>query len=144
MEVSGVFSSWLTAETKSCCCCTSDINTIKAEPVEQYESRDTTQFTVMDAHGNAVSNTYTLGYSFGSGYVAEGTGILFDNQMLAQVIYAGYDIGEITCPTRYEEDSSSIGFIASSRYGLGVIFTSLAFFLHKLGLRKSKLFSALD
>jgi len=59
----------------------SDVKTIKAEPVEQYESRDTTQFTVMDNYGNAVSNTYTLGYSFGSGYVPEGTGILFDNQM---------------------------------------------------------------
>jgi gamma-glutamyltranspeptidase/glutathione hydrolase len=59
----------------------SDTTTIKAEPVERYESRDTTQFTVMDARGNAVSNTYTLGYSFGSGFVAEGTGILFDNQM---------------------------------------------------------------
>jgi len=58
-----------------------DVKTIKAEPVERYESRNTTQFSVMDRHGNAVSNTYTLGYSFGSGYVAEGTGILFDNQM---------------------------------------------------------------
>jgi gamma-glutamyltranspeptidase/glutathione hydrolase len=59
----------------------SDVKTIKPEPVGRYESRDTTQFTVMDRYGNAVSNTYTLGYSFGSGYVAEGTGILFDNQM---------------------------------------------------------------
>ena len=59
----------------------SDVKTIKAEPVERYESRNTTQFSVMDRFGNAVSNTYTLGYSFGSGYVAEGTGILFDNQM---------------------------------------------------------------
>lgn len=59
----------------------SDVKTIKAEPVDRYESRDTTQFTVMDKFGNAVSNTYTLGYSFGSGYVPEGTGILFDNQM---------------------------------------------------------------
>ncbi len=59
----------------------SDVKTIKPEPVDQYESRDTTQFTVMDRYGNAVSNTYTLGYSFGSGYVAKGTGILFDNQM---------------------------------------------------------------
>ena len=69
---------------------------------------------------------------------------LFDNQMLAQVIYAGYDIGEITCPTRYEEDSSSISFLASTRYGLGVVFTSLSFCCHKWGLRKSKLFSPLD
>ena len=58
-----------------------DVKTIQPEPVKQYESRDTTQFTVMDRFGNAVSNTYTLGFSFGSGYVAEGTGILFDNQM---------------------------------------------------------------
>jgi gamma-glutamyltranspeptidase/glutathione hydrolase len=57
------------------------VKTIGAEPVERYESRNTTHYSVMDKDGNAVSNTYTLGYSFGSGYVAEGTGILFDNQM---------------------------------------------------------------
>jgi len=57
------------------------VSRIKAEPVERYESRNTTHFSVMDRWGNAVSNTYTLGYSFGSGFVAEGTGILFDNQM---------------------------------------------------------------
>jgi len=58
-----------------------DVSKIDPEPVHQYESRDTTHFSVMDAEGNAVSNTYTLGYSFGSGWVAAGTGILFDNQM---------------------------------------------------------------
>jgi gamma-glutamyltranspeptidase/glutathione hydrolase len=57
------------------------VETIHAEPVDRYESRNTTHFSVLDRHGNAVSNTYTLGYSFGSGFVAEGTGILFDNQM---------------------------------------------------------------
>jgi gamma-glutamyltranspeptidase/glutathione hydrolase len=58
-----------------------NVKTIEAESLERYESRNTTHFSVMDVHGNAVSNTYTLGYSFGSGFVAEGTGILFDNQM---------------------------------------------------------------
>ena len=58
-----------------------NVKDIQAEPVERYESRNTTHFSVMDRHGNAVSNTYTLGYSFGSAFVAEGTGILFDNQM---------------------------------------------------------------
>jgi gamma-glutamyltranspeptidase/glutathione hydrolase len=58
-----------------------DVKNISAEPVDRYESRNTTHFSVMDMDGNAVSNTYTLGYSFGSGFVAEGTGILFDNQM---------------------------------------------------------------
>ena len=57
------------------------VKNIKAESLDRYESRNTTHYSVMDMHGNAVSNTYTLGYSFGSGFVAEGTGILFDNQM---------------------------------------------------------------
>lgn len=57
------------------------VKKIKAESLERYESRDTTHYSIMDKDGNAVSNTYTLGYSFGSGFVAEGTGILFDNQM---------------------------------------------------------------
>jgi gamma-glutamyltranspeptidase/glutathione hydrolase len=57
------------------------VENIEAESLDRYESRNTTHFSVMDAGGNAVSNTYTLGYSFGSGFVAEGTGILFDNQM---------------------------------------------------------------
>jgi gamma-glutamyltranspeptidase/glutathione hydrolase len=57
------------------------VDKITAESMDRYESRNTTHYSVMDAQGNAVSNTYTLGYSFGSGFVAEGTGILFDNQM---------------------------------------------------------------
>ena len=58
-----------------------DVKTIKAEPVEQYESRDTTQFTVMDRFGNAVSNTYTLNWDFGSGSVVTGAGFLLNNEM---------------------------------------------------------------
>ncbi len=50
-------------------------------PLAEQESHDTTHFSVMDAQGNAVSNTYTLGHSFGNSWVARGTGILFDNQM---------------------------------------------------------------
>jgi len=57
------------------------VKNIEAESLERYESRNTTHYSIMDKDGNAVSNTYTLGYSFGSGFVAEGTGILFDNQM---------------------------------------------------------------
>ena len=69
---------------------------------------------------------------------------LFDNQMLAQIIYARFDIGEITCPTKYEEESSSISFKASLRYGFGVIATSLQFRFHRWGLYKSDLFATLD
>ena len=57
------------------------VKDIEPESIGDTEIRDTTHYSVMDRHGNAVSNTYTLGYSFGSGFVAEGTGILFDNQM---------------------------------------------------------------
>jgi glycosyltransferase involved in cell wall biosynthesis len=52
---------------------------------------------------------------------------VFDNQMLAQIIYAGFSIGEITCPTRYQEDSSSINFRRSVVYGLGVMQTAVLF-----------------
>ncbi|MFV2058389.1 MAG: glycosyltransferase family 2 protein [Thiohalomonadales bacterium] len=71
-------------------------------------------------------------------------GFLFDNQMLLQIIYAGYAIGEITCPTRYEAGSSSINFIDASKYGLGVIATTIEYIAHKKGLRSSRLFLALD
>jgi gamma-glutamyltranspeptidase/glutathione hydrolase len=54
---------------------------IESFEAEQYESRDTTHFSVIDQFGNAVSTTYTLGYSFGSGFVPPGTGILLDNQV---------------------------------------------------------------
>ncbi len=59
----------------------SKVKRIRPSEMRQFESRDTTHFSVMDTKGNAVSVTYTLGYSFGSGFVAEGTGILFNNQM---------------------------------------------------------------
>ena len=68
---------------------------------------------------------------------------IFDNQFLAQILYAGFRVGEITCPTRYAADSSSISFRNSVRYGLGVLNVSLAFFLQRTGLKESPLFSAL-
>jgi hypothetical protein len=71
-------------------------------------------------------------------------GFVFDNQMLSQVIYAGFNIGEITCPTRYMEDSSSISFPKAVLYGIGVIKTSAAFRLHRWGFRKDRLFIPLD
>jgi hypothetical protein len=71
-------------------------------------------------------------------------GFVFDNQMLSQIIYAGFTIGEITCPTRYMEDSSSISFPGAVLYGIGVIKTSAAFRLHRWGFRKDRLFTPLD
>jgi len=65
---------------------------------------------------------------------------LFDNQMLSQIIYKGYAIGEITCPTKYFEEASSINFSRSSTYGIGVIATSFKHFFNKMGLMKSKIY----
>lgn len=65
---------------------------------------------------------------------------VFDNQMLAQIFYAGYEIGEITCPTKYFDEASSINFSRSVKYGLGVLSVSSAYFFSKLGLYKADIF----
>ncbi len=65
---------------------------------------------------------------------------VFDAQMLAQCIYFGYRIGEITCPTRYAVDSSSLDFRRSLRYGLGVVGVSLQFRAARLGVLHPSLF----
>lgn len=61
-------------------------------------------------------------------------GFIFDNQILAQALTAGFRIGEISCPTRYEANSSSIGFVQSVRYGFGVLSTAMRYRLHVAGL----------
>src|SRR5512138_277035 len=61
---------------------------------------------------------------------------VFDNEMLVQAIRFGFRIGEISCPTRYLEESSSINFRRSVVYGLGVLASSVKFRLHALGLAK--------
>jgi glycosyltransferase involved in cell wall biosynthesis len=68
---------------------------------------------------------------------ANSDNFLFDNQMLAQIIYAGYSIGEITCPTRYFKEASSINLGNSTVYGLGVLAVSLKFRLNRWGLMSS-------
>ncbi len=59
---------------------------------------------------------------------------VFDNQMIAQIFYADFEIGEVTCPTKYFEEASSINFKNSSVYGIGVLKTSVLYFLTKLGI----------
>jgi len=56
---------------------------------------------------------------------------IFDNQILAQICFKGYEIGEITCPTKYFKDASSINFRRSCTYGLRVLKTSIEYFLAK-------------
>ena len=66
---------------------------------------------------------------------------VFDNEMLSQVVYKDFEIGEITCPTKYFEEASSINLTRSIKYGLGVLRVSIIFRLSKWGLIKSKLYS---
>jgi len=65
---------------------------------------------------------------------------VFDNQMLAQIVWSGYAIGEISCPTKYFKEASSINFAKSVKYGFGCLATGLRFALAHCGLVKSPLF----
>jgi glycosyltransferase involved in cell wall biosynthesis len=63
---------------------------------------------------------------------------VFDNEMIAQIFYKGYEIGEVTCPTKYFEEASSINFKRSTIYGLGVLKVSFLYFLTKLKIARWK------
>jgi glycosyltransferase involved in cell wall biosynthesis len=65
---------------------------------------------------------------------------IFDNEMLSQIIYKGFDIAEVTCPTKYFEEASSINFSRSTKYGLGVLGVSVNHLRCKLGLGSSDLY----
>jgi glycosyltransferase involved in cell wall biosynthesis len=65
---------------------------------------------------------------------------VFDNQMLSQIVYAGFPIAEVTCPTKYFEEASSINFRRSSIYGLGVLGVSVRHLLQRIGLAKFKMY----
>lgn len=67
---------------------------------------------------------------------------VFDNEMISQAVFFGYRIGEISCPTRYFEEASSINFSRSVKYGFGVLSTSMKFRLQKMNLKKSRIFTA--
>ena len=69
---------------------------------------------------------------------------IFDNQLLSQIFYAGFPIAEITCPTRYFPEASSINLKRSLRYGLGVLQVSCSYRLHKWGLASSSLYKPIE
>jgi len=64
---------------------------------------------------------------------------IFDNEMIAQIFSAGYEIAEITCPTRYFKEASSISFLRSVKYGFGVLKVSIFYRLHKWNIIKYKI-----
>lgn len=69
---------------------------------------------------------------------------VFDSQILAQALWAGYLIAEVSCPTRYFAEASSINFRRSVRYGLGVVGVSLQFRLARLGLMRPRIFDGIE
>jgi glycosyltransferase involved in cell wall biosynthesis len=90
---------------------------------------------------------YHTGYRAFSGEVLRGIrfntnsdDFVFDNEMLSQIVYAGFDIAEVTCPTKYFEEASSINFMRSSTYGLGVLRVSVSHWLQRMGLGKFKMY----
>ena len=74
-------------------------------------------------------------------YMVNSDDFVFDNQMLAQIFFAGFEIAEVTCPTKYFDEASSINFKRSVIYGLGVLRTSLQYRLQKWGLAKFRYLS---
>ncbi len=74
-------------------------------------------------------------------FVANSDDFVFDNQMLAQIFYAGFEIGEVSCPTKYFSEASSINIRRSIKYGLGVLWTALQYRMQKWGLARFKIFS---
>jgi len=73
-------------------------------------------------------------------YHANSDDFVFDNQMISQIFYAGFDIAEVTCPTKYFPEASSINFSRSMKYGIGVLGVSFKHFFNKLGIIKSEIY----
>jgi glycosyltransferase involved in cell wall biosynthesis len=124
-------------------------NTIKAGmPVYKYVANRALTFFENLMLGQKLSEYHT-GYRAFSRKVLEtlpleenSDDFVFDNQMLAQIAYFGFTIGEVSCPTKYFAEASSINLRRSIVYGLGVVRTSLSYRLQKMGLVHSRLFAA--
>ena len=97
--------------------------------------------------GDAKLSEYHTGYRAFSRQVVESLALeensddfVFDNQMLAQILYAGFSIGEVSCPAAYFDEASSINFQRSVKYGLGVLGTSVQLFLQRKGWTRFAIF----
>jgi glycosyltransferase involved in cell wall biosynthesis len=96
---------------------------------------------------NQKLSEYHTGYRAFSGEVLRSVKLdacdndfIFDNEMVSQIFYSGFEIGEVTCPTKYFEEASSINFSRSVKYGLGCLKVSVVYRLCKWGLMKSRLY----
>lgn len=97
---------------------------------------------------NQKLSEYHTGYRAFSGevlrsinYNANSDDFVFDNQMIAQIFYRNFEIAEVTCPTKYFEEASSINFSRSVKYGLGVLKVSFMYRFQKWGLSRYRIFS---
>jgi len=73
-------------------------------------------------------------------YQANSNDFVFDNQVISQIFMAGFEIAEITCPTKYLPEASSINFSSSLKYGIGCLMTSIKYLFHKIGLLKNSIY----
>jgi glycosyltransferase involved in cell wall biosynthesis len=73
-------------------------------------------------------------------YHANSDDFVFDNQMISQIFYAGFEIAEVTCPTKYFPEASSINFRRSMKYGLGVLGVSFTHFCNRIGMLHSEIY----
>jgi glycosyltransferase involved in cell wall biosynthesis len=96
---------------------------------------------------NQKLSEYHTGYRAFSGevlrkinYHANSDDFVFDNQMISQIFYAGFEIAEVTCPTKYFKEASSINFSRSMKYGLGVLGVSFRHFFNRIGLLRSSIY----
>jgi len=115
-------------------------------PLYKYIANRLLTFTQNFLNGQKISEYHT-GYRAFSREVLETVNyhinsddFVFDNQMLSQIVYAGYEIAEVTCPTKYFKEASSINFRRSSIYGIGVLKTSICHFLQRTGIAKFKIY----
>lgn len=106
-------------------------------PLYKYIANRVLTFTQNLLMGQKLSEYHT-GYRAFSATLLQNINIsansddfVFDNEMIAQIFHAGYQIAEVTCPTRYMPESSSINFRRSVKYGLGVLGTSFKYLLHR-------------
>lgn len=117
-------------------------------PMYKYIANRFLTFTQNELIGQKLSEYHT-GYRAFSRKVLEtidfeanSDDFVFDNQMICQIFHSGFEIAEVTCPTKYFEEASSINFARSTTYGLGVLKTSVQYWASKKGLVKPRIFQA--
>jgi glycosyltransferase involved in cell wall biosynthesis len=115
-------------------------------PIYKYIANRLLTFTQNILLGQKLSEYHTGYRSFSKqvltsvNFEACDNDFIFDNEMVSQIFYKGFEIGEVTCPTKYFKEASSINFKRSMKYGLGCLRVSLVYRLCKWGIMKSKLY----